>query len=65
MNTIHLAKYLIIIGVALSAQNTAQAQLTFDPPSIDLGDVKNIIAFVTPQQHILIDILLNDESIER
>ncbi len=40
MNTIHLAKYLIIIGVALSAQNAAQAQLTFDPPSIDLGDVK-------------------------
>jgi len=40
MNTLHLARYVFIIGLALTTHHAVRAQLTFDPPSVDLGDVK-------------------------
>ncbi|MFT3879309.1 MAG: DUF1573 domain-containing protein [Gemmatales bacterium] len=40
MNALRLSKYVIVLGLLLTAEQGVQAQLSFDPPSIDLGDVK-------------------------
>jgi len=40
MKAFQLSKYLVALGLILIAQQAVQAQLSFDPPSIDLGDVK-------------------------
>lgn len=40
MYAFRFSKYLVALGFVLIAQQTIRAQLSFDPPSIDLGDVK-------------------------
>lgn len=40
MKTILRCQYVVALGFFLIAHQVAQAQLSFDPPSIDLGDVK-------------------------
>ncbi len=40
MNAFRLFPYLVALSLLLISQQAARAQLSFDPPSIDLGDVK-------------------------
>lgn len=40
MNAFRLSKYLVVLSFFLIVQLKVRAQLSFDPPSIDLGDVK-------------------------